>query len=932
MIALWLAEVRAGGVRRALRWAVVVVTVLTTAFLVAAPRAADRAYDRALSDRVASAEDGLRDITLRLVVESPFGAYGVLPDTVALHAPEPPFERVDAVARRRLGPEVVALVGAATHAAQTDPFVLARRDRPLSVEPPQAVVRIQSGLEEHVEWVAGEAPGAPTQSVTVPIPVLEGSAPLQRRLDVVPVALAEETAALWGVEVGDRFDLTAANFQRGSDEDGVVEVAGVFRPLDPRAAFWAADGRMLGTAPVPGFDGGVISQGALLAGEESYAALSQAFQPMPVRAEAPETTSAFEHTWRYRLDAESVTAADAQVLRDGVARLRSAPGGWDGDPPTVATGLSSVLDGYAQDVRVAAVLTLFAGAGVAALAAVTLMAGVLALLRLRAGELRLLVARGMSRRQLGGLLAGDVLVRVLPAALAASAAVMLLAGTLVGSGSVPPRTWVLVGVVAAAPVVLAVWVARGAHLDAGRRDGRRVPAGRRAVLELAVLVMAVLLVLQLRGRAGTIAAGTADEVAALVPAVTGLAAGLVVLRVLPLLGRAVATLARRGRGATTLFAAAGMKESTVAALPLLALVLGASLVSLLATVGTATAAERAVVAERRVGADARVDAVRIDAADIAALGTSAGVAAVTAAVVRPDTVIAGSRSSVEVELLAGDVTELAAAREGTAAALGSAQRVGRRPVVEGGALAVALSRAVLPDETVELRVGGQRIPARVVAVDGALARVVDGTLVDTALVDLPSLLERVTVQPTTAFVTARDRGSDPLSGVPELPLEVDRESRVGVVDAAAGRATARLVGGTFVGSALVAGLLLVLAVGLLVLATRDTRALLEHRARILGMPVRQRRRSELLGLLPAVLVVAVVGAALGSVLPRLVGPAVDVSSLTGGLPGRAVAARPLIAIAVGVGTVLLVLVALAVDRTLARRRTLQSTLREGELP
>jgi putative ABC transport system permease protein len=218
----------------------------------------------------------------------------------------------------------------------------------------------------------------------------------------------------------------------------------------------------------------------------------------------------------------------------------------------------------------------------------------------------------------------------------------------------------------------------------------------------------------------------------------------------------------------------------------------------------------------------------------------------------------------------------------------------------------------------------------VVAVDPALARVVDGRVVDTALVDLPSLLEWVTVQPTTVLVTASDDGADPLTAVPELPLEVDRQSRVGTVEAAAGQATARLVSGTFRGSAAVAAVLLVLAVALVLLDTRESRALLGHRAEILGMPRRAHRAGELLGLLPAVLLVALVGAALGSVLPLLVGPAIDLSSLTGAVPGEDVAPRPLIAIGVGLAAIVLALLALTADRAVLRRRSLQSTLREGD--
>ncbi|KAB7743276.1 hypothetical protein GA707_14305 [Nostocoides sp. F2B08] len=929
MIGLWLAEVRSAGTRRALRMAIAVLAGLATAYLVAVPRAAEAAFDEALGDRVATAEDGLRDVTLRLKVDPAFGAFGVLPDTVPLQSPAPPFERVDEVARERFGPAFLELLDSYSYAAQTDPFVLARREEPLAVEPPQAVVRIQNGLGEHVEWVEGQAPGAPTEIVEVPIPTAPGQEPLQRRLDVVPVALAEETARLWGMGVGDRLDLTAANFERGADEDGVVEVVGVFRPLDAEDPFWSADGRMLGTAAVPSFDGGVISQGALLAGEEAYAPLSRSFQPMPERMETQETTPAFEHTWRYRVTEDGLSAADAATLREGVARLRSAPGGWAGDAPTVATGLPSVLDGWARDVSVTSVLALFAAAGVAALAASTLMAAVAALLGTRSEELRLLAARGMGRGQLARLLVGDVAVWVAPAA--ALGALVVLAS---GSGPVPAASWLLVLGVVLAPVLAALHPVR--RLEAGGGEGaHRLRRTRRLVLEVAVVTAAVLLVVQLRRRGGTIAAGTQDWVAALVPAVVGVAVALVVIRLLPILARLVARGAHRARGATPLLGAAGLRSTaSAAALPIVALVVGGSLVALLATVGSALVGQRDLAAYQYVGGEARIDALRIDPADVETVERSPGVGAVTAAHVSPRTTLAGSATTAEVELVAADVAALVATREDTPVRLGAAASAGEQRATgdtgDEDPLPVVLSRPVLADRTVEIRLAGRSIPAVVVAVDPALTRVVDGREVEVALVDLASLDERVRVQPTTVFVSAADGFDDPLAQVPELPLETGRASHDVVVAQTADRATSRLVRQAFVGSAVVGGVLVVAAVALLVLATRSSRQVLGHRSAILGMSGPGRRRSELLGLLPAVLVVALVGAVVGSALPDLVGPAIDLSTLTGAMAGRSVDASPLLAVLTGVVMVLLTLVALATDRRVRDRRPLTATLREGD--
>ncbi|MGA8048402.1 MAG: hypothetical protein WCA30_19275, partial [Dermatophilaceae bacterium] len=318
--------------------------------------------------------------------------------------------------------------------------------------------------------------------------------------------------------------------------------------------------------------------------------------------------------------------------------------------------------------------------------------------------------------------------------------------------------------------------------------------------------------------------------------------------------------------------------------------------------------------------------------DGADAGVGEGAVAVTAAHVAPGTTLAGSAGTAEVQLVAADVPALVAVREDTPVELGAAADVGDAPSTGAPeSLAIALSRPVLPDRAIEIRLGGQRIPAHVVAVDPALTRVVDGREVDVALVDLAALNERVRVQPTTVFVSAADGAdTDPLAGVPELPLETSRASHDHVVAQTADRATARLVRQAFVGSAVIGAVLVVSAVALLVLATRSTRQVLGHRSAILGMSGPGRRRSELLGLLPAVLLVALVGALVGSALPGLVGPAIDLSALTGTVAGRTVAPSPLLAALTGLVTVLLTVAALAVDRRVRDRRPLTATLREGD--
>ena len=81
-----------------------------------------------------------------------------------------------------------------------------------------------------------------------------------------------------------------------------------------------------------------------------------------------------------------------------------------------------------------------------------------------------------------------------------------------------------------------------------------------------------------------------------------------------------------------------------AAVPLAALVVGATLVTLMATLTASVSEQRELAALRAVGADARVDAARIDAPDVAALAARPGVeAAVPAHVDAAATVSADGR-------------------------------------------------------------------------------------------------------------------------------------------------------------------------------------------------------------------------------------------------------------------------------------------------
>jgi putative ABC transport system permease protein len=294
-----------------------------------------------------------------------------------------------------------------------------------------------------VRWVAGGAPGGP-----------EGERALatqfgDRVVRVVPVAVARRTAERWGLEVGDRLDLTP----RGGDPTAAVVVSGVYEPRDPEDGFWQVEPRLDGIAAIPTPEGGVIQESSLVADPAAYRAVSDALFRIGPGADDGSGSPAMAHSWRYPLDADRLVAADEQPLRsllvrlDADARIRDALP----QPVRVTTGLGDVLDRYDASVATTSVMTSFATAGVTALAVLVLaLTGLVGVAR-RREEVRMLRARGASTRLVGLLLGSGVLVVAVPLAVLAVLAVLWLV-----PGRTPTTAWVEAAVVVLVPVVTVV--------------------------------------------------------------------------------------------------------------------------------------------------------------------------------------------------------------------------------------------------------------------------------------------------------------------------------------------------------------------------------------------------------------------------------------------------------------------------------------------
>ncbi|MBM6399094.1 hypothetical protein [Phycicoccus sonneratiae] len=905
-----------------------VLAAVTAAYLVVTPRVESVAVDEAVGDAVAAAPAEAREIGLRAVPASLLDV--PVPSTTPGPGPQPPFERVDATFRDVVGPEVQRLLGTPSWAAQSDSATIAHPDgTPLNQDGSLAVVRVQSGLSSHVRWAAGGAPTAPTTTRSL-APVARGHVTA-----VVPVALAESTARAWHVEVGDALTLVP----QGRLTPLALVVSGTFVATDPSDGFWKAEPRMTGLAAIEASQGGVIKEGAVVADAASYGAVSDGLsRPDPSTGQQAGESPVLTSTWRYPLEAGRLVAADVPRLRrvlvrlDTDTRLSSATS----TPLDVTTGLASVLDGYEASVASVRVMTSFATAGLTALAALVLaLTAVVAVARRRA-EVRLVRARGASLVQLLGQVVGGTALPALPLALLAVVPVVLLVRGSQGSG-----TWVQVALVAVVPALAAavavlVRVRSLEHDDSGKeavRRARLVRTARRVVAELAVLAVAAAAVGTVRARGGEIAAGRTDWYAALTPVLVAVAAALVVLRVLPVPVRAAARVASRRRGLVAFLGLArAARTGATAALPVLAVVVGAAVLALFAALTVTIGDQREVSAFRAVGAEVRVDAVRVDADDAEALASRPGVESVVRAYVAPGATLVSGRRATPVVVVGADPAEYARLLGGTPLRMDTAV-----PASTGDGLTLLVGPGTVTGDDLELALRGSRVPVDRVVVDPALVRLGAGREVPAVLAPLDRLTELVpSVQPNTALVAADTSAAEALRTLRD-PAAATPSGRVTGVDTVAaaerrvsGRALPSLVAGTYLAGALLAGVLTLLAVVLLLVATRPERAALVIRLRTMGLPHGGERALAWTEVLPVVALAGLAGAVVGAVAPSLVAAAVDLAPFTGGAPRPPLPVVPPAAVGAGALVIVLGALALVLDAAAARRGRLADHLRTGD--
>lgn len=531
--------------------------VLVTASLFGvAPRLLELAADQALRSRVAAAQSQVRNIQLL--------QRGRLP----LDDPGTPLAEVDATGARLEGqfPEEIRSLLVDRYALVASPRWLGVPGR---IDERSVKLRAQEAVAGHLHVIAGRLPEGPAEA-----PVEPAVDPSRLRLEV---ALTSASAHALGVDIGATLDLSldpsdVLGSGRGQHAAITIEVVGVFEIVDPADAYWFDDSTLAKPS--------VRSPTPLVQIQDVTVLMAQASYPALMAVTADEGI-AMRYTWRYSVDPARFASDGVEVIHDGMRRMESVfPASIAGGGNTLATelrtGLLGVIEEHLAGWRaVESVLAAVAvGAAAVALAALGLV------IVLGAQRRRLSVAmwrgRGATRGQVYGSALAEGLLLVGPATLLA----LVLAIALVPSGPNLETICLALGTAGLGVVLVVATIPRDLIGPAAARAGEAVPpprpSPRRLVLEGVFVALAVVgaFLLRQRGVQGVSSTGaltTSDPLIAAVPALLGIAGGLVAVRLFPIPARAMAALAARQRGLVAGLALRRVARGTSSQVVLLAL-------------------------------------------------------------------------------------------------------------------------------------------------------------------------------------------------------------------------------------------------------------------------------------------------------------------------------------------------------------------------
>ncbi|MFI7607552.1 FtsX-like permease family protein [Micromonospora sp. NPDC049366] len=877
-----------------------VLTMLVTLLINGVPRVVNRLAEDGLHEQLASSPAAQRDLIYTM---KPLTA--AASNTSLVSNQQRDLDRLQA----EMPPQVRDLVDQRWYAADAVPGRLTGPDLKAKNLLVNLIMRTAPGIDTAGTLVDGQWPkaGEPGQPVQV--------------------ALAEDVARKLNLRVGSRLNLAA--LARGSGRPAAVTVAGIFQPRDRKNGIWDGLPQTLQVEEPLGDGEPFVAVGVV----DAAALDRQAATGWPV---------AF--SWRYRLGVNGIDVRRVDQLIDGVRQMvRSAP-----DSRSLVQAVDIPLGKFAASLAAAQTLLAVIGAGVlATLGGLVLLAAALAMRR-RRQEFVLLRARGGAATSGARRSLVESLLVIPPAA-----ALGWFLGALVPG---PAGDAVPLGIVATVLLTLALPVATlfVPTGNTGRRDLVRLrPSARRATVEVFLLLLAALAVVLIRRRGLTL--GELDPLLVSVPVLLAVSAAVLALRAYPWPLRLASRIAARTRGSVAFLGTARAGRS-VAATPLVVVVLAFAIAAFCTVVAAGVEASRDRAATRSVPADAVIRGDRM-APDTAAelqrlpgVTDAVGVAYASAQRILADTHGTDARlGATDVLLVDGPALARIVRESGVDLAVPDTLLTARRgdgpvPAVVSPAVAADLAAADL-DKSAVVTTQSLRYEFRVADTVETfpLAGAEDGRFVLLPWQALPELTN--TPVPTTFLLAGhgldvealRRVGNDGQSQYQsagtvtggQRPREVEvltwtqARQQVGA-DGANGLLAFGFVAGAAGGAAL--GLF---AIAFTVLAGARARGQVLSRLRTLGLSSRQWRGLLLVELAPLVGVSVLTGAVVGAALPLLLNPVLGLAAFTSGDPVRVAFEPGLVAGVVVLGAVALGL-AVAVEALNNRRLRLGEVLRLGE--
>ena len=813
-------------------------------------------------------------------------------------------------------------------------------------------------LGPHMRLVAGHFPAAP------PAPtVAKSKSPFAfftsgnaRFYPLLQVVVTKKTAATFGLRVGSKVRVSGP-MALANGGVATFQVSGIVVPRDPDSSFWTADSTAVSAtlenadsmSPPPYWVGGLIAS--------------------PAETDAVQTDfggGGLTMQWGFQLALGSVTAQQARPLSDTLTSLSAQAPQLSGDVApvsstlTVSSGVVATLAAYFATAQSVDALLWLLWVSLTVTGAVVLLLTARMMAMRRSAEFTMVRARGASLWQLA-LAAGRTAAAVCVPAAAGGAALGILTVRGPGApGAGSAGDWwpqaVILAVAICGPAVIAAWQHRlprhgRASLASGGR--RRPRAAVRLVTELTLVAGAVAGMVVFRQQSTAPGDGVNLYTSA-APVLVAVPAVIVVMRVYPLVLRALLHVFARSPGATAFLGLARATRSALTpALPAFALVLALTVAAFAGMVRDAVTDGDAAASWKAAGADVTISSLPGGFPGFTVPPAAArAIAAVPGVTHEAQAWPAGwvSADGVQLTVIAvapASYAALVAAADGyprfSAGVLARPGRPGAvQPVLASPQAAVALGRGTTSiDTTAALRPVAIRVAGTLSATPAWPA---GGMFVILPFAALHSTATPPVPPPVTEVLLTGpgiDRGRLAAVMKDDLPPGGGAIFRSDVL---AGLAGAPLQHGAFTLLTISVGLAAILGIAVmfleLALGAADREGALARLA-TMGLGERQRARVVAVEVLPAVLAAAVAAWACALVLPRVVSQAINLSVFTTTpvtvplAPGVSVSATaPLVPDVASLalplaGLVVLAGIGLWIEILLGRRRRVTAALRVG---